>query len=139
MLKVEAAVLDGLQFDASPFGQDGFAAPEVDVGRGEVNDALVVAVGVVVVDEGGDGCLKFALKEVVFQQDAVLQGLVPSFDLALGLSPLGDCEQSPAGYPGGVAGSKLATAAIERRLAMTLTARNWNTVLRLSRAAASAP
>ena len=82
---VQAAVLDGLQFDASPFGQDGFAATEVDVGWGQVADAFVVTVVVVVVDEGGDGGLKFPFEEVVFEQDAVLQGLMPSLDLALGL------------------------------------------------------
>ena len=82
---VQAAVLDGLLFDAPPFSQDGFAAPEVDVSRGQVADALVVAVVVVVLDEGGDGSLKLAFEEVVFEQDAVLEGLVPSFDLALGL------------------------------------------------------
>jgi len=36
-LVVQAAVLDGLQFDASPFGQDGFATTKVDVSRYEVN------------------------------------------------------------------------------------------------------
>lgn len=94
---VQAAVLDGLQFDAPPFGQDGFAASEVDVGRGEVADALVVAMVVVVTDEGGDGGFKFPFEEVVFEQDAVFQGLMPSLYFALGLGPLGDCEQSPAG------------------------------------------
>ncbi len=34
---VQAAVLDGLVFDASAFSQDGFAAPKVDVGRDELN------------------------------------------------------------------------------------------------------
>ena len=82
---VQAAVLDGLQFDAPPFSQDGFTAAEVDVSRGEVADALVVALVVVVIDEGGDGYFEFALEEVVFQQDAVLQGLVPPFDLSLRL------------------------------------------------------
>ena len=82
---VQAAVLDGLLFDASPFGQDGFAATEVDVGWGQVADAFVVTVVVVVVDEGGDGGLKFPFEEVVFEQDAVFQGLVPTLDLALGL------------------------------------------------------
>ena len=62
---VQAAVLDGFQFDASPFGQNGFATAKIDVGRGEVADALVVAVVVVVVDEGGNGCFKFAFEEVV--------------------------------------------------------------------------
>ena len=81
---VQAAVLDGLVFDAPPFSQDGFAAPEVDVSRCQVADALVVAMVVVVVDEGSDGGFKFPFEEVVFEQDAVLQGLVPAFDLALG-------------------------------------------------------
>ena len=59
---VQAAVLDGLVFDASPFSQDGFAAPEVDISWGEVADALVVAVGVVVVDEGRDGGFKLSFE-----------------------------------------------------------------------------
>lgn len=41
---VQAAVLDGLQFDASPFDQNGFATTKIVVGRGKVADALVVAV-----------------------------------------------------------------------------------------------
>ena len=64
---VQAAVLDGLLFYAPPFGQDGFTAAEVDVSRGEVGDALVVAVVVIVIDEGGDCCFEFALEDVVFQ------------------------------------------------------------------------
>ena len=80
---VQASVLDGLVFDASPFSQDGFAAPEVDISWGEVADALVVAVVVVVVDEGRDGGFKLSFEEVVFQQDAVFEGLMPSLDFAL--------------------------------------------------------
>jgi hypothetical protein len=38
--------------------------------------------GCVVVDEGGDGCFKFPFEAVVFEQDAVLQGLVPALDLS---------------------------------------------------------
>jgi hypothetical protein len=74
---VQAAVLDGLVFDASPFSQDGFAAPKVDVGRCQVADALVVAMVVVVVDEDGDGGFNLPCDEVLFQQDPVLQGLMP--------------------------------------------------------------
>ena len=37
------------------------------------------------VDERGDGSFHFAFEEVVFEQDAVLQGLVPALDLALRL------------------------------------------------------
>ena len=49
----------------------------------------MVAVIVVVVDEGADLVLKVAGQEVVFQQDPVLQGLMPALDLALGLGMLG--------------------------------------------------
>ena len=45
----------------------------------------MVALVVVVIDEGFDLGFKIAGQEVVFQQDAVLQGLMPAFDLALGL------------------------------------------------------
>ena len=57
----QAAVLDGFLFDASPLSQDGFAATEVDAGWGEVADAFVATVVVVVADEGGDGGIKFPL------------------------------------------------------------------------------
>ena len=50
----QPTVLDGLTFDPFPFQQNGLIAPEVDVGRGEIVDALVVAVVIVVVDEGRD-------------------------------------------------------------------------------------
>lgn len=52
---VHAAVLDGLVFDTPPLSQNVFAAPEVDVIRGQAADALRVAAVVVVIDEGGDG------------------------------------------------------------------------------------
>jgi hypothetical protein len=43
-LEFQAAVFDGRRSDASPFGQDGFTATEVDIGRGQVADAFVMAV-----------------------------------------------------------------------------------------------
>ena len=45
---------------------------------------MVVMVDVVI-DEGGDGGFDFPFEEVVFEQDAVLQGLVPALDLSLRL------------------------------------------------------
>ena len=81
----QAAVSDGQFLDRPPGVEDGLAAAEVDVSGGQVAEALVVAAVVVVVDEGSDGGLELAGKEVVFQQDPVLQGLVPALDLALGL------------------------------------------------------
>lgn len=64
---VQAAVLDGLLFDAPPFSQDCFAAPEVDISRGQVADALVIAMVVVVVDECPDLGFKIAGKIIVFE------------------------------------------------------------------------
>ncbi len=43
--------------------------------------ALVIEVA----NEGRDVCLKITWQELVFQYNAVLQSLMPSFDLALGL------------------------------------------------------
>ena len=44
---------------------------------------------VVMLDEGGDRRLELALQVVVFQQDAVFEGLVPALDLALRLGMVG--------------------------------------------------
>ena len=51
---LQAPMLDGLAFDTGPFGQYVCRPAEVDVSRGQVLQALVVAVIVVVVDEGAD-------------------------------------------------------------------------------------
>jgi hypothetical protein len=40
----QPTVLDGFAFDPFSFQQDGLTASEVDVGRGEIMDALVIAV-----------------------------------------------------------------------------------------------
>ena len=47
----QAAVLDGLSFDPFSFEQDGVASAEVNIGRRQVADGLVVAPVVVVIDE----------------------------------------------------------------------------------------
>src|SRR5205814_10160561 len=52
---LQAAISNGLSLDPFSIGQDGWAASEVNVGRGEIVDALVVAaVVVVVIDKGRD-------------------------------------------------------------------------------------
>jgi hypothetical protein len=81
-LTVQAVVSDGLLFDAPHFSKDGFAASELDLIRGEVIDAFMGALVVGVIDKGSNGCFEFALEAVVFQQDALLQGLVPPFDFS---------------------------------------------------------
>src|SRR6476661_1590666 len=86
---LQAAVLDGVAFDPFSFHQDGLPAPEVDIGRREVFQALVIALVVVVIDEPADAGFEIARQVIVFQQDAVLQGLMPALDLALGLRMIG--------------------------------------------------
>jgi hypothetical protein len=81
----QASVLDGLSFDPFSFKQDGLAASEVDIGRGEVGDAIVVSQVIVVGDEFADLGFEIARQIAVLEQDSVLQRLVSAFDLALGL------------------------------------------------------
>src|SRR5436305_6489110 len=90
---LQAAVSNGLSLDPFSFGQDGWTASKVDVGRGEIVDTLVVSAMVVVVDEGRDLSFEVAGQEVVFQQDAVFESLVPALDLALGHWMIGGAAQ----------------------------------------------
>ncbi len=82
---MQASGFDSLSFDPFSLFQDGLSPSEVDIGRGQIIDALVIAVVVVVIHEGFNAGLKISGEEVVIQQDTILQGLVPSFNLALGL------------------------------------------------------
>ena len=81
----QAALSDCPGFDRLSHFQDFSPASVINVGRGQVSQALMVPMVVVVIDEGADLPLEIAGQEVVFQQDAVLQRLMPAFDLALGL------------------------------------------------------
>ena len=53
------------------------------IGGRDVVEALVVAVVVVMIDEFRDAVFEIAGQVVVLQQDAVLEGLMPTLDLAL--------------------------------------------------------
>ena len=74
---LQAPMFDGLAFDVGPLAQDVGGSAEVGVCRRHVAQALVVAGVVVVLDEDADLGLQVAGQEVVFQQDPVLQGLMP--------------------------------------------------------------
>ena len=63
----QAAIGEGLTLDPCALAQDGLAAAEVDVGRGEVAQALVSPEKVVVLDEGGHTRLQFAGQVGVFE------------------------------------------------------------------------
>ena len=56
----QAAAAQGLSFDPLSFEQDRLATTEVDVGRGEIAQALVGAGLVVVLDKSTDLCLESA-------------------------------------------------------------------------------
>ena len=86
---VQAAVLDGQFLDLfSPF-DDGGMTPVVSVGGCDVTNALMITLVVVMFDEGADLVFEIAWQIIVLQQDAVLQGLMPTFDLSLGLRVIG--------------------------------------------------
>jgi hypothetical protein len=58
-LKVDlAALVDGSSLDLLSHVDDALATSEVNVGRREVVEALVVAAVIVVIDEVGDGTLQ---------------------------------------------------------------------------------
>ena len=82
---LQAAVCDGGQLDALSFCEDRLGSAEVDVGRREVVDALMIADVIVVLDEGVDLPFEISGQIIVVEQNAVLQGLVPALDLSLGL------------------------------------------------------
>ena len=82
---LQAPMFDGLSLDPFALFEDGAGPAEVGVGGRHVAEALVVTLVVVVLDEGLDLGLEVSGQEVVFQQNAVLEGLVPALDLALGL------------------------------------------------------
>ena len=81
----QAAVLDGFALDALTLQQDDLPPAEIDISRGQIVQALVVSAMVIVLDKGFDLGLKRAWQVVIFQQDAVLHGLVPALDLSLRL------------------------------------------------------
>src|SRR3712207_878776 len=98
----QAAAGEGLSFDPLPFEQDRLTTTEVDVGRGEMAQALMSAGVVVVLHKGADLRLQIARQVVVLQQDAVLERLVPALDLALRLRMAGsppDVHHAPARKP----------------------------------------
>ena len=86
---LQSAQFDGVSFDPFSVQQDGLASPEVDVGRGQVADAFVISAVIVMFDECRDLRFEVVGEEVVFEQDAVLERLVPALDLSLRLRMAG--------------------------------------------------
>jgi len=79
----QAALLDGPALDAPPLQQDGLPPAEIDIRRGQIVQALVIALVVILLDKLLDLSLQRARQVVILQQDAVLHGLMPALVLAL--------------------------------------------------------
>ena len=84
-----ASGFDGFELDVFPPGQDGLSTTEVDIGRGQVVETLMVAPQVVVMDELRQTLFELTRQIVVLEQDLVLQRAVVAFDLALGHRVIG--------------------------------------------------
>ena len=80
---LQASMFDGLSLDPFSSLDDGCGSAEVSIGGSYVFQALVVAPVVIVLDERLDLLLQVTGQEVILQEDAVLQGLVPALNLAL--------------------------------------------------------
>ena len=76
-------MLDGFSFNLFPPFEKGLAAPEVDVSRRQVVQALVVSTVVVVLDEPLDALFELSWQVVALQQDPVFHRAVISLDLTL--------------------------------------------------------
>src|SRR4029079_11662491 len=87
----QATVCNRGTLDVQAFCADCLSSPEVNIGRSEIVEALVIADVVIVRDEGIDLPFEITGQIVVVEQDAALQGLVPTLDLALGLRVIRRC------------------------------------------------
>src|SRR5262249_12565221 len=83
LLMQAASLLVGFSFDLFPPFENGLAAPEVDVSRRQVVQALVVSTVVVVPDELLDVLFELSWQVVVVQQNPVFHRAMISLDLAL--------------------------------------------------------
>src|SRR5450759_3921957 len=92
---LQASILDCVAFDPFPFQEDCLTASEVDVGRRHIAQALVIAPMIVVIDEPANAGLKITWQVVVFQEDAILERLMPAFDLTLCLRMVGRAANVP--------------------------------------------
>jgi hypothetical protein len=88
-LVLQEAIVDCVPFDSFSFRQDGLGAFDVDLSRGEIAQALVIAAKVLVVDEGVDLGFQVATQIIVLKLNAFLERLMRALDLALRLRVAG--------------------------------------------------
>ena len=79
----QASILDGLSFNFFALQEDCLPPAEVHVRWRQVLQAFVISLVIIIGDECVDLILKIAGKKVIFEQDAILPGLMPTLDLSL--------------------------------------------------------
>ena len=82
---LQASILDCGAFDLFSVHEDFLAASAIDVGRREIVQALVIAAMIVMIDEGGDLRFQVSGQIIVFEQDAVLECLMPAVDFGFNM------------------------------------------------------
>ena len=82
---LQAPMFECLSLDPFSSLDDCWCPAEVGIGGCDVVEALVVALVVVMLDEGLDLLFEIAGQEVILQQHTVFERLMPALDLALGL------------------------------------------------------
>ena len=90
----QASELDGFELGSFPPHKNALTATEVHIGRSQVVETLVIAPGVVVVDELTQPCLELTRQVVVLEQDLVLERAVIALDLTLGHGMIGVLRQN---------------------------------------------
>lgn len=76
-------------FNFFPSFQDLVSASQPDVFRRQVVQAFMIPPCIIVDDKFPDPAFELAGQIIIFQQNAVLERLMPAFDLALGLGMIG--------------------------------------------------
>jgi hypothetical protein len=82
---LQASILDCRSFDPIAIDQDFLTASKVDVGWCQIAQALMIAPVIVMLDEPFDVGFEISGQIIVFQQNAILECLMPALDFALRL------------------------------------------------------
>jgi hypothetical protein len=81
---LQAPILDSLSSDPLVLPDDSFSPAETGICGRDVIQTFMVTLVNIALDERLDLAFEVVGQEMVFQQDAVRQGLVPALDFALG-------------------------------------------------------
>ncbi len=93
---LQSPVLDSPPFDSFSSSEDGFRTAKVHIRRRQVPQALVVAPVIVIVDKSVDVHFEIARQVVMLQQNAILERLMPTLNLALCHRMIGRADQESA-------------------------------------------